>query len=64
MIKQSGARSEADLRKAVANAVADQARDEWKEDVRKRKLAIATGSGVVHGLALKLADWGLDDVQA
>lgn len=61
-IKQSGARSEVDLRTAVANAVADQARDEYKEDVRKRKLAIATGAGVVHGLALKLTDWGLDDV--
>ena len=63
-IKRSGARSEADLRTAIANAVADQARVEWKEDVRKRKLAIATGSGVVHGLSLKLTDWGLDDVAA
>ena len=61
-IKRSGARTEADLRKAIANAVADQALDQWKEDVRRRKLAIATGSGVVHGLSLKLADWGLDDV--
>lgn len=63
-IKRSGARSEADLRKAIANAVADQALDQWKEDVRRRKLAIATGSGVVHGLSLKLTDWGLDDVPA
>ena len=63
-IKRSGARSEVDLRKAIANAVADQARDEWKEDVRKRKLAIATGSGVVHGMSLRLSDWGLDDVPA
>ena len=61
-IKQSGARSEADLRKAIANAVADQSSKEWREDVRKRKLAIATGAGVVHGLSLKLNDWGLDDV--
>ena len=63
-VKRSGARSEADLRVAIANAVADQAKPEWREDVRKRKLAIATGSGPVHGMALKLPDWGLDDVKA
>ncbi len=61
-VKKSGARSEADLRLAVANAVADQSRVEYQADVRKRKVAIATGSGVVHGLPLKLTDWGIDDV--
>lgn len=62
-IKRSGARSESALRVAVANAVADQAKVEWREDVRQRKLAIATGAGPVHGMALKLPDWGLDDVK-
>ena len=60
-IKRSGARSEVDLRVAIANAVADQSKAEWRQDVRRRKLAIATGAGLVHGMALKLPDWGLDD---
>ncbi len=61
-VRRANARTEADLRLAVANAVADQALDAYKEDVRKRKVAIATGSGIVHGLSLKLTDWGIDDV--
>jgi hypothetical protein len=63
-IRQSGARTEPQLRVAIANAVADQARAEYREDVRKRKLAIATGAGIVHGMSLTLMNWGLDDVAA
>ena len=33
----------------IANRRADAAKPEWADDVRKRKLAIANGSGVVHG---------------
>lgn len=62
-VKRSGARTEGALRQAIANAVADNALPQWREDVRKRKLAIATGAGIVHGMSLKLADWGLDDVK-
>ena len=61
-VRRSGAKKESDVRVAVANAVADFSSPEYKEDVRKRKVAIATGSGVVHGLALKLSDWGIEDV--
>lgn len=61
-VRRSGARSEVELRTAIAIAVAAQARAEYQEDVRRRKLAIATGAGVVHGMALRLLDWGLDDV--
>lgn len=63
-IKASGARSEPALRSAIANAVADQSLPQFREDVRSRKLAIATGAGTVHGMKLSLADWGLADVAA
>jgi len=39
----------------VANRVADTANSRWKEDVRSRKLAVANGTGVVHGLHYDLA---------
>jgi hypothetical protein len=54
-------RSERAKRVIIANAVADHARA-FREDVRARKLAIATGSGVVHGSHFALADFGLEDV--
>lgn len=63
-INRAGARSESARRQVIANAVADQARPEYQEDVRRRKLAVATGSGIVHGMKLTLGDWGLADVRA
>ncbi len=63
-INASGARGEPALRAAIANAVADQSREQYREDVRSRKMAIATGKGTVHGMKLDLADWGLADVAA
>ncbi|HUP61593.1 MAG TPA: peptidoglycan-binding protein [Thermoanaerobaculia bacterium] len=56
--------SERDKRVAIANGVADAALAAWREDVRKRKLTIATGQGVVHGVAYVLRNWGLDEVPA
>jgi len=50
---------EADLRAVVANAVADNARQAYREDVRKRKMTLATGQGIVHGYAYALENWGL-----
>lgn len=52
--------AEADLRVIVANAVADSSRPAYREDVRKRKLAIAQGQGQVHGQNYLLGNWGLD----
>ena len=44
----------------LANEVADTAKNvEFREDVRHRKLTIASGSGTVHGKAYTLANWGL-----
>lgn len=53
--------SESDLRVVIANAVADSARPEYQDDVRKRKLTLATGEGTVHGLHFVLSNWGLDE---
>jgi peptidoglycan hydrolase-like protein with peptidoglycan-binding domain len=50
---------EPELRKAVANAVADSARAAWRDDVRRRKLTVATGQGSVHGHNYNLENWGL-----
>lgn len=56
--------SERDRRIIIANAVADKARAEFREDVRSRKLTLATGAGKVHGLMFLLRNWGLDDLPA
>lgn len=55
---------EASVREALANAVADHAKPRFQADVRERKLAIARGAGVVHGLRVLLVNWGLGDVPA
>jgi peptidoglycan hydrolase-like protein with peptidoglycan-binding domain len=52
--------TEQELRIIIANAVAD-ASTSFKEDVRSRKLTIATGTGNVHGELFVLANWGLDE---
>ena len=39
----------------IANAVADSSNPRWAANVRARKLTIANGSGVVHGLHFDLA---------
>ncbi len=49
------------LRILVANAVADHARPEFRQDVRSRKLTIATGAGQVHGEPFELTSWGLGE---
>jgi hypothetical protein len=52
------------LRRIIANAVADAAHAAFRDDVRARKMAIATGRGVVHGAAFDLSNWGLGEVVA
>lgn len=56
-----GAEDQEARRVLVANAVADQASPRYQEDVRARKLTIATGDGVVHGEHLTLESWGLGE---
>jgi Glycosyl hydrolase family 46/Putative peptidoglycan binding domain len=51
---------ERELRVIIANAVADASRPQFREDVRSRKLTLATGAGRVHGATYILRNWGLD----
>jgi peptidoglycan hydrolase-like protein with peptidoglycan-binding domain len=55
---------ERELRVIVANAVADASRPQFREDVRSRKLTLATGAGQVHGATYVLRNWGLDATPA
>lgn len=52
------------LRVLIANSVADAARAGYRNDVRARKLTIATGTGTVHGARWVLSNWGLIDETA
>lgn len=54
---------ESEVRLLIANAVADNALPQWREDVRNRKVTIAKGSGNVHGLMAELKNWGLDEFE-
>lgn len=47
---------EVERMKVVANRRAEAAKSEWIEDVRRRKLTIATGEGAVHGRYYNLAE--------
>lgn len=51
-------------REVIANAVADHASKPYREDVRSRKLTLATDSGTVHGEFFKVASWGLGEYAA
>ena len=55
--------TERELRIIIAHAVAD-ASASFREDVRSRKLTIATGAGKVHGELFVLSNWGLDESPA
>jgi hypothetical protein len=61
-LAQHPAASEHDLRVIIANAVADAASTTYRDDVRARKVTLATGAGVVHGATFALQSWGLDNV--
>lgn len=53
-----------DLRIIIANVVAENSKPRFIEDVRKRKLTIATSRGTVHGAQYDLKTWGLDELPA
>jgi hypothetical protein len=55
---------ERELRVIVANAVAEASNPAYVEDVRSRKLTLATGAGRVHGATYVLRNWGLDASRA
>lgn len=51
-------------REEIANAVADHSRQKFRDNVRRRKLAFATGAGVANGVSAVLVNWGLAEVPA
>jgi len=53
------AANEPALRKIIANIVAETSKPKFVEDVRYRKLTIATGQGTVHGTKYTVENWGL-----
>lgn len=63
-LSQNDSYAERDLRRIIANAVADVASSKYKEDVRLRKLTIANGEGTVHGHPYVLQNWGLSEAPA
>ncbi len=56
--------TEEKLRVALANAVADASSIKYREDVRSRKLTLATGAGTVHEADFTVPNWGLDELPA
>jgi hypothetical protein len=53
-----------DVRRIIANVVAENSNPTFIEDVRKRKLTMATTRGTVHGSEYDIKTWGLDEVRA
>ncbi len=47
----------------VAESVAGAASDQWRDDVRARKLAIAAGAGLVHQRLYVLRNWGFGEAE-
>jgi len=63
-INQTPPATQQDLRKIIANVVAENSNPTFIEDVRKRKLTMATTRGTVHGSKYDIKTWGLDEVAA
>lgn len=63
-INQNHPATQQDLRIIIANVVAENSRPKFIEDVRSRKLTIATAQGTVHGSRFAVKTWGLDDLPA
>jgi hypothetical protein len=60
----AGRIGEAEMRKRLANQVADLSSPRWREDVRGRKLTIALGEADLRGRHYRLSDWGLGEFAA
>jgi hypothetical protein len=60
-LKSNAGAQERAVRQVIADAVADSAKPEWRETVRRRKQTFATGSGVVNQESIDLSRWGLGE---
>lgn len=63
-VDDSPPQNEEALRVVIANVVAENSRPRYVEDVRSRKLTLATSRGEVHLATYDLKSWGLDDLKA
>lgn len=63
-IDQERPTTQQELRTIIANVVAENSRPRFIEDVRRRKLTVATSTGTVHGSRYSLKTWGLDELPA
>ena len=63
-INQNHPATQQDLRIIIANVVAENSNPQFIEDVRRRKLTLATAQGTVHGSRFAVKTWGLDDLPA
>jgi peptidoglycan hydrolase-like protein with peptidoglycan-binding domain len=61
-ITQTQPSTEQDVRIIIANVVAENSKPIYIEDVRSRKLTIATTRGTVHGGKYEIKTWGLDEI--
>lgn len=61
LLQQSGPVTGEAYRKIMAEAMARGSKTQFQNDVRSRKMTMATGRGKVHGSNYNLMDWGLDD---
>lgn len=64
LVRLAGQISEAEMRRRLANRVADLSAKRWREDVRGRKTTIASGGGNFRNRDYQLVNWGLDDLPA
>lgn len=55
----SSAKTHDDRRRIIIDVIVETSAVKWQPDVRSRKNAINSGSGVVHGGYYLLADWGI-----
>ncbi|WP_425039056.1 D-Ala-D-Ala carboxypeptidase family metallohydrolase [Primorskyibacter sp. S187A] len=61
LLSEAGPVSGEAYRACYAEAMALGSKQAYQNDVRSRKMTLATGSGKVHGANYKLVDWGLAD---
>lgn len=61
-INQNHPATQQDLRIIIANVVAENSNPAFVQDVKRRKLTIATAQGRVHGADFAVKTWGLDDL--
>jgi len=63
-IAQNHPATEQDVRIIIGNVVAENSNPAFIQDVKRRKLTIATSTGTVHGSTFAVKTWGLDDLPA